>query len=66
MLAYLLRRISQSALVLVVMSLIVFLGVYAIGNPIELLVNPQADEIERSRATIALGLDKTLYEQYWV
>ncbi len=66
MLAYLLRRLSQSVFVLVVMSLIVFLGVYAIGNPIELLVNPQADEIERTRATIALGLDKTLYEQYWV
>ncbi len=66
MLAYLLRRLSQSLFVLVVMSLIVFLGVYAIGNPIELLVNPQADEIERARATVALGLDKTIYQQYWV
>ena len=46
------------------MSLIVFLGVYAIGNPIDLLVNPQADEIERARATAALGLDKPLYVQY--
>ncbi len=66
MLAYLLRRLGQSLFVLVVMSLIVFLGVFAIGNPIELLVNPQADEVERMRATIALGLDKPLYEQYWV
>ena len=66
MLAYLLRRLSQSAVVLLAMSLIVFLGVFAIGNPIELLVNPQADEIERARATIALGLDKPLVEQYWV
>ncbi len=46
------------------MSLIVFLGVYAIGNPIDLLVNPQADEIERARTTAALGLDKPLYAQY--
>ena len=46
------------------MSLIVFLGVYAIGNPIDLLVNPQADEVERARATAALGLDKPLYVQY--
>ncbi len=66
MLAYLLRRLGQSLFVLLAMSLIVFLGVFAIGNPIELLVNPQADEIERVRATIALGLDKPLYEQYWV
>jgi len=64
-LAYFLRRLSQSALVLLAMSLIVFLGVYAIGNPIDLLVNPQADEVERVRATVALGLDKPLYVQYW-
>ena len=64
MFAYLLRRLSQSIIVLMVMSLIVFLGVYAIGNPIELLVNPQADEVERTRATIALGLDKPIYAQY--
>jgi peptide/nickel transport system permease protein len=65
-LAYFLRRLTQSGIVLVVMSIIVFLGVFAIGNPVELLVNPQADEIERARATVALGLDKTLAEQYWV
>ncbi len=47
------------------MSCIVFLGVFAIGNPIDLLVNPQADDIERVRATAALGLDQPLYVQYW-
>ena len=64
MLAFAIRRFGQSAFVLVVMSFIVFLGVYAIGNPIELLVNPQADEIERARATAALGLDQPILEQY--
>src|SRR5262252_927186 len=64
MLAYAIRRLGQSLLVLVVMSFLVFLGVYAIGNPVELLVNPQADEMERARATAALGLDKPLAEQY--
>ncbi|MFN5028266.1 MAG: ABC transporter permease [Burkholderiales bacterium] len=62
---YFLRRFGQSLLVLIAMSCIVFLGVFAIGNPIDLLVNPQADEIERVRATAALGLDRPLYEQYW-
>jgi peptide/nickel transport system permease protein len=66
MLAYTIRRLFQSGFVLVVMSLLVFAGVYAIGNPIELLVNPQADEVEKLRATVALGLDKPLYEQYLV
>lgn len=62
---YFLRRFGQSLLVLIAMSCIVFLGVFAIGNPIDLLVNPQADEIERVRATAALGLDRPLYEQYF-
>lgn len=64
MLAFAIRRFGQSLFVLVVMSFLVFLGVYAIGNPVELLVNPQADDIERARATAALGLDKPILEQY--
>jgi peptide/nickel transport system permease protein len=64
MLAYAIRRLGQSLAVLLLMSFLVFLGVYAIGNPVELLVNPQADEFERARATAALGLDKPILEQY--
>ena len=66
MLAYAIRRFGQSLFVLVLMSFLVFVGVYAIGNPIDLLVNPQADEVERVRATAALGLDKPFLEQYWI
>ena len=64
MLAYAFRRLGQSLLVLALMSFLVFLGVYAIGNPVELLVNPEADDAERLRATVALGLDKPLLAQY--
>lgn len=64
MLAFAIRRFGQSLFVLVVMAFLVFLGVYAIGNPIELLINPQADEFERARATAALGLDKPFLEQF--
>jgi len=66
MIAYAVRRLGQSLLVLLAMSVLVFIGVYAIGNPVELLVNPQADAIERARATAALGLDKPLSEQFLV
>jgi len=66
MLAFTIRRLGQSVLVLAVMALIVFLGVYAIGNPIDLLVNPQADDVERARATVALGLDKPVLEQFGI
>ena len=60
MLAYAIRRLGQSLFVLVLMSFLVFVGVYAIGNPVELLVNPQADEVERVRATAALGPGQAL------
>jgi len=64
MLVYLIRRLMQSGLVLLVMSLLVFLGVYSIGDPIEILINPQADQAEIERARTALGLDLPLWEQY--
>lgn len=65
MLIYILRRLAQSMLVLFVMSALVFAGVYAIGNPIDILINPQADQAEIARATAALGLDQPLPLQYW-
>ena len=66
MLVFIIRRLMQSMLVLVAMSLLVFLGVYAIGNPVDILISPQADQAEIARATAALGLDRPLAEQYWV
>src|SRR5690349_14762928 len=66
MLVYVIRRSMKSIVVLFVMSLLVFVGVYAIGNPIDILINPQADQIDRERAVAALGLDKPLWEQYFV
>ena len=66
MLVFIIRRSLQSVVVLLAMSIIVFVGVYAIGNPIDILINPQADQIDRERAIAALGLDKPLWEQYLV
>jgi len=66
MTVYLLRRIFQSLLVMVAMSIIVFVGVYAVGDPVEILISPDADQMERERAIKALGLDLPLWEQYGV
>ena len=66
MTVFILRRLLQTALVLFVTSLLVFFGLYVIGNPVDILVNPVADEVERARAAAALGLDKPVVEQYWV
>jgi len=64
MTTYLIRRLLQAALVVAAMSVIVFIGVYAIGDPVEILIAPDADQLERERAIAALGLDKPLWEQY--
>ena len=66
MTVFILRRLLQTALVLFVTSLLVFFGLYVIGNPVDILVNPVADEVERARAAAALGLDKPIVEQYGV
>ena len=66
MLVYLIRRATQSVVVLLVMSLLVFVGVYAIGNPVDILINPNADQEDIERAIKGLGLDKPLWEQYLV
>ena len=65
MLVFIIRRSLQSIVVLLVMSVLVFVGVYAIGNPIDILISPQADQQDRERAIAALGLDKPLWAQYW-
>ncbi|WP_431282069.1 ABC transporter permease [Humitalea sp. 24SJ18S-53] len=63
---YLIRRLFQALLVMLAMSVIVFVGVYAIGDPVEILISPDADQAERARAVAALGLDLPLWEQYLV
>ena len=64
MLAYIIRRSLQAVLVLFAMSVLVFIGVYAIGNPVDILINPQADQVDRDQAIAALGLDQPLWVQY--
>ncbi len=62
---YLIRRGFQSVVVLLAMSLLVFVGVYAVGNPVDILIGPQAGPLDRERAIAALGLDKPLWERYF-
>lgn len=66
MLNFTLRRLAQSVATLFVMSLLVFTGVYAIGNPVDILINPQADQAEIAQTIARLGLDRPLWEQYWI
>lgn len=54
----------QSAGVILVMTLIVFIGVNVIGNPVDILISPDATAAERAQITQSLGLDKSLWQQY--
>ncbi len=63
---FIIRRSMQAALVIVIMSLIVFFGVNVIGNPVDILINPEFDQEEMERAIKALGLDLPLWQQYLV
>ncbi len=65
MAGWLVRRLVQAGFVMLAMSAIVFVGLHAIGNPVDILISPDADQAERARAIAALGLDKPLWEQYF-
>ena len=64
MLQFLVRRLLQSIGVLAVMSLLVFVGVFAIGNPVDVMIDPAASAAERQAAIAALGLDQPMWRQY--
>ncbi|WP_376099401.1 ABC transporter permease [Roseomonas sp. CCTCC AB2023176] len=59
-----LGRLAQAALVVLAMSLLVFLGVYAIGNPVDVLIDPAATQAIRAALIRQYGLDLPLWEQY--
>ncbi len=61
---FIIRRLLQSSMVIVAMSAIVFFGVMVIGNPVDILINPEFDQEEMERAIKALGLDLPLWQQY--
>jgi peptide/nickel transport system permease protein len=61
---FIVRRLLQGAQLLVVMSIVVFLGIYLVGNPVDVLINPAATPDERAAIVARLGFDRPLHEQY--
>lgn len=66
MLGFIIQRFLQAVMVMAVMSVIVFCGVYAIGNPIDIVIPPEATQEIREETIRRLGLDRPLYEQYFI
>lgn len=64
MLGYAVRRLFYSAIVLLVLSAVVFLISRLSGNPVALMVPPQATAADVARLRAALGLNGPLPVQY--
>jgi len=64
MLAIIVRRLIQGSIVILLLSAIVFIGIFSIGNPVDLLVSDSATAAERQSIMENYGLDKPLVIQY--
>ena len=64
MTVFIIRRLMQSAIVVLAMSLLVFVGVNIVGDPVDMMVSPEADQAEIERVKRAFGLDRPVHEQY--
>ena len=61
---FIIQRLVQSAVIVAMVSLIVFLFLHASGDPAALLVPEQATAEDAANYRKALGLDRPIYEQY--
>ena len=66
MTVFIIRRLLQTVVVVALMAIIVFFGVNVIGDPVDMFVNPEADQAEIARTMRDLGLDRPIHEQFFV
>jgi len=64
MIAFVLRRILQGILVMLVVGLIAFSLFNFVGDPVSLMLPPEATQADRDQMRGALGLDKPFYVQF--
>lgn len=63
---YLLKRIAQILPVLLILTLILFYLVYVAGDPVALLLPPEAGEEAKEALREALGLNRPFHERYFI
>ncbi len=64
MFGFIISRLLQAIVVIFAMSILVFVGVYAIGNPIDVMIDPAATAEIRENLIRQYGLDQPLWRQY--
>jgi len=62
---FVIRRVLQSLVVVLVMSLVVFVGVHVVGDPVHILISDDMTQEDIERFIQRLGLDRPLVEQYF-
>jgi peptide/nickel transport system permease protein len=62
---FVIRRVLQSLVVVLVMSLVVFVGVHLVGDPVHILISDDMTQAEIDAFIRRLGLDRPVYEQYF-
>ena len=66
MTVFIIRRLIQSALVVLIVISLVFIGIYLIGDPVDVLIDQDAEKVDYERMVAMLGLDRPLWEQFLV
>ncbi|MFN0265199.1 ABC transporter permease [Tepidamorphus sp. 3E244] len=65
MLAYVIRRVAQSVLVLLVVGLVAFSMFSFVGDPVDNMLGQERTQADIERLRVTLGLDKPFPVQYW-
>lgn len=65
MLRFVAHRLMQAVLVMLGMSILVFAGVHAVGNPVDVMIGPDATQEMRAELIVRYGFDQPLYRQYF-
>jgi len=64
LLAFILRRLLQGVLVMLVVGFIAFSLFNFVGDPVSLMLPPEATQADREQMRTSLGLDKPFYRQF--
>ena len=64
MLSFITRRLGQSAVLVLIMSALVFVGMYVVSDPVAVLAGEDFTEEDRAVLAAELGVDRPLIVQY--
>ncbi len=65
MLLFIVKRVTIGVFLIFLVAFLVFCGVYAVGNPVDILISPLATQEEVQQTIKAMGLDLPLHRQFF-